>query len=84
MVIVQLSRSRRLAIGLPTMLERPTTSAFSPANEFSRSLSSMRQPSGVQGTTPSAPLTSRPTFMGWKPSTSLAGSSAPSTAASSI
>ena len=36
--------------------------------------SSIRQPSGVQGTNPSSPVASRPALTGWKPSTSLSGS----------
>ena len=36
-------------------------------------------PRGVQGTRPGWPLASRPTFSGWKPSTSLAGSTASTT-----
>ena len=55
MVTVQLSRSSSAAIGLPTMLERPTTMALRPARSGFWSLSSMRQPAGVHGTRPSAP-----------------------------
>ena len=47
-------------------------------------MSSIRQPSGVQGTSPSSPTASRPALTTWKPSTSLAGSIASITAFSSI
>ncbi len=73
MVTVQLSRSSSCAIGLPTMFERPTTTASSPERSPSRSRSSIRQPSGVQGTIDFCPVPSRPTFEMWKPSTSFSG-----------
>ena len=69
-------RSRRSAAG-PSASRRCSTgrsqrlpSAGSP--EYF--LSSLRQPSGVHGTSASSPIASRPALTGWKPSTSLAGS----------
>ena len=73
-VTVQLSPSRSSAIGLPTMFDRPMTTAFLPARSPSSARSNLRQPSGVQGTNPSSPVASRPALIGWKPSTSLSGS----------
>ena len=73
-VTVQLSASSSCAIGLPTMFERPITTASRPDRSPSRSLSSIRQPSGVHGTKPCRPVASRPALTGWKPSTSLSGS----------
>ena len=84
MVTVQLSPSSSWAIGLPTMLERPTITAFSPDSSPSSCFSSIRQPSGVHGTSPGSPTASRPALTTWKPSTSLSGSMAPSTAEASI
>ncbi len=67
MVTVQLSASSSWAIGLPTMLERPTTTASSPLRSPRRSFSSIRQPSGVQGTigasAPRPPVIRRPALM---------------------
>ena len=63
-VTVQLSPINSAAIGLPTMLERPTTSARAPASDPSVSLSSIRQPNGVHGIiASSAPVASLPTLM---------------------
>ena len=76
MVTVAFSASSNCATGLPTMLERPITTASSPASERCTVLASMTQPSGVQGTRPGRPVASRPALTGWKPSTSLAGSMA--------
>ena len=47
-------------------------------------LASMMQPSGVQGTSAGRPVASRPALIGWKPSTSLAGSIASMTFCASI
>mgnify|MGYP006915294090 CR=1 FL=1 len=55
-VTVALSPKRSCAIGLPTMFERPTTTAFSPARLPRWSRSIIRQPSGVQGTIDFCPL----------------------------
>ena len=63
-VTVQFSASSSCAIGLPTMLERPITTASRPDRSPSRSLRSIRQPSGVQGTSPSSPTASRPALIG--------------------
>ncbi len=84
MVTVQCACSSSCAIGLPTMLERPTTTASRPARLPSVSRSSIRQPSGVQGTKPSVPIESLPTLAMWKPSTSLSGSIASMIAASTM
>ena len=62
-VTVQFSRSSSCAIGLPTMFDRPITTASSPARSPSRSRSSIRQPSGVQGTIAGCPVASRPTLI---------------------
>ena len=51
MVTVQFARSSSCAIGLPTMFERPTTTASRPAEVAELLLAAAcRQPSGVQGT----------------------------------
>src|SRR5436190_6702820 len=81
MVTVQSARSSSCATGRPTRVERPITTACLPLNDPSVSASSIEQPSGVQGTgkssgAPEAIEPSRPTFIGWKPSTSLSGSTA--------
>ncbi len=62
MVTVQFSASSNCATGLPTMLERPMTTASRPASEPSASLASITEPTGVQGTSDSCPVESRPTF----------------------
>ena len=59
-VTVQLSAIKSWVIGLPTILERPTTTARLPERSPSRSFSSIRQPSGVQGTSALPPVASRP------------------------
>ena len=57
----------------------PMTTARVPAiSMFDRSSISM-MPEGVQATSDARPCTSRPTFVGWKPSTSFAGSIASKT-----
>ena len=86
MVTVQSARSSSCATGRPTRFERPITTALAPAILPSASCSSIEQPSGVHGTgkssgAPGAAEARRPTFIGWKPSTSLAGSIASSTSA---
>ena len=78
-VTVQLSPSSSCAIGRPTMFDRPITTASSPASSPSRSRSSIRQPSGVQGTIARRPVASRPALATWKPSTSFSGATASST-----
>ena len=84
MVTVAFSASSSCASGLPTMLERPTTTAFIPASEACTVFARRMQPSGVQGTSDGRPVDSRPAFIGWKPSTSLAGSIASITFSESI
>ena len=71
------------AWGFPTMLERPKTTQCFPAGSTPPSASSSMTPAGVQGKKQGSPVISLPTFMGWKPSTSLSGSIASSTAFSS-
>ena len=61
------------AIGLPTMLERPTTTASRPERSPKRSVNSIIQPSGVHGTKPDWPTLNRPALITWNPSTSLSG-----------
>ena len=46
------SAEKQLAIGFPTMFERPTTTASSPARSVRTDSTRRRQPSGVQGTKP--------------------------------
>ncbi len=48
-VTVQLSRSRSAAMGLPTMFERPMTTAFTPFRSRMTFLARMAEPVGVQG-----------------------------------
>ncbi len=83
-VTVALSPRRSWAMGLPTMFERPTTTASAPERSprWSRSIS--RQPSGVQGAMAFCPVARRPTLAMVKPSTSLAGSMASMTASARI
>ena len=61
-------------MGLPTMSLRPITTARRPATGISCRASSSMMPAGVQGTKRARFCTSRPTFSGWNPSTSFAGS----------
>ncbi len=58
----QWARSNRVAIGLPTMFERPMTTACKPLRSPQVSSSNRMQPLGVQGVSTSAPWTSPPTF----------------------
>ena len=50
-------------MGLPTMLERPTTTARAPESSPTVARSSIMQPSGVQGTSPGRPTARRPTLI---------------------
>ena len=50
------------ASGLPTMFERPTTTAWRPASGTPACSSSRITPAGVQGTTPGRPASSAPRF----------------------
>ena len=75
MVTVQFSRSSSCATGLPTRLERPTTTASRPDSEpsaiaaaASGSRAACRAPSAGGGRSPACPT------LAVKPSTSLAGS----------
>ncbi len=81
-VTVQLAASSNCASGLPTRIERPTTSARLPAMSPSVSRSMIMQPSGVQGVSAGRLLASRPALVTVRPSTSLSGSSTASTRAS--
>ncbi len=80
--------SSNCAIGLPTMFERPSTTACLPASEGPITLSiSSAEPMGVHGTSALAvapPASSPTTLTGWNPSTSLAGSIAISTRSASM
>mmetsp|Transcript_979 Transcript_979/g.1545 ORF Transcript_979/g.1545 Transcript_979/m.1545 type:complete len:204 (+) Transcript_979:926-1537(+) len=74
------------ATGMPTILERPTTTARLPAMATPHLSSSSIQPKGVQGTKRGCRpfMVSWPTFSGWNPSTSFSRLTALSTACSSI
>ena len=62
------------AIGLPTMLLRPTITQSAPAVVTPLACNMYNTPAGVHGANPSfSPMSSLPTFTGWKPSTSLSG-----------
>ena len=50
------------------------TTASSPARSLRTDLARITHPEGVQGASACAPDARRPTLIGWKPSTSLAGS----------
>ena len=71
--------SSSIAIGFPTISLRPITTACAPAIAMPLRTSSSTMPDGVHGISRARPCTSRPTFVGWKPSTSLAGSIASNT-----
>ena len=58
-VTVAFSASSSWISGLPTMLERPTTTASMPASERCTVFASMTQPSGVQGVSAGRPVASR-------------------------
>ena len=83
-VTVAWRRSRSRATGLPTMFERPTTTARFPARSSPASSTRARIPRGVQATMPSSsPRRSFPALTGWNPSTSLPGGIASRTSRSS-
>ena len=85
MVTVALARTSSRATGMPTMLERPKTTALAPFR-LGRALSmKSMQPAGVQGTNSgSRPFCARrPMLSGWKPSTSFSMLTALSTRSSS-
>ena len=78
-------RSRSsMATGLPTMFERPTTSARAPANGVCASSRSRRIPSGVHGRRPGRPVKRAPALCGPKPSTSFCGASVSSTSSAEM
>ena len=63
------------AMGLPTMLPRPRMTTSAPSVRTPERTSNSTTPAGVQGLKPvSSPSMSLPTLTGWKPSTSLVGS----------
>ena len=72
-VTVALRSSRSDATGLPTRIERPTTTASAPSSSTSGRRSSSITPAGVQGRSPGCPWARRPALIGVRPSTSLAG-----------
>ncbi len=83
MVTVQFSANSSIATGLPTMLERPITTASLPDSGTPDCLSMYMIPLGVQATTPSWPVNSLPALSIWNPSTSFWGKMLASTASSS-
>ena len=83
-VTVAFAWSSSSATGLPTMSLRPTTTARAPSSGTSYSSSSAMTPSGVARHERRAAEESWPAFSGWKPSTSLTGSIARMTRASSM
>ena len=73
MVTVAFSCKSSSAMGLPTMLLRPTTTASLPLMGIPARLSMCSAPFGVQATTQSSPRDRRPALISWKPSTSFSG-----------
>ena len=73
MVVVALAFTNSSAAGIPTMFDRPTTTAFAPSICAPAFSSRIMHPAGVQGTkSGSRPFCARrPMFTGWKPSTSF-------------
>ena len=61
-VTVALRPSSMIAMGLPTMLLRPTTTASLPARSAPILSSIAMHPAGVQGANPGFPTTRLPTF----------------------
>mmetsp|Transcript_39001 Transcript_39001/g.54183 ORF Transcript_39001/g.54183 Transcript_39001/m.54183 type:complete len:255 (+) Transcript_39001:295-1059(+) len=86
MVTVASRFSSSMAAGIPTMLDRPTTTACLPAICTPVRSSSSMQPLGVQGTNRgSRPfIESCPMFRGWNPSTSFSMLMAAKTVCSSM
>ena len=72
-VTVPFSRSKRAAIGLPTILLRPMITHSFPSIEILDLFKSWMIPAGVQDKNPFSPIQSLPTLTGWNPSTSLSG-----------
>ena len=63
-VTVAFSCKSSIAIGLPTILLRPTMTACLPAIGMSDRFNISITPAGVHGTSASSPRLSRPTFTG--------------------
>ncbi len=75
----------RMAIrGFPTRLLRPQMTTCLPSGLFPLRMSNSCTPCGVQGRKYGSPISIRPTFTGWNPSTSFSGSMAFSTLSSSM
>ena len=74
MVTVALRPKSSRAVGRPTMVLRPTTTARAPSSGTPAWSSRASTPAGVHGTRYGRPDARRPTLTGWKPSTSLRGS----------
>ena len=70
-VTVAFACSSSNAIGLPTVLLRPMTTACLPRSSMPVLSMSLMQPYGVQGRKPARPLASSPALRTEKPSTSL-------------
>ena len=66
-VTVALAFRSRLASGLPTRIERPTTTASAPSGSTPAWRSSSITPCGVHGTRPGRPWASRPALAGGQP-----------------
>src|SRR6059036_2966086 len=64
---------RRAASGFPTMLLRPTITTSLPLGSYPLRVRSSTTPEGVAGANRGRPISTRPTFTGWKQSTSLSG-----------
>src|SRR5207247_1715531 len=61
------------ASGFPTMLLRPTITTSLPLGSYPLRVRSSMTPEGVAGANRGRPISTRPTFTGWKQSTSLSG-----------
>ena len=83
-VTVACSARSSIAIGLPTISLRPITTASLPFSSTPCSASITITPDGVAGTRKGSPRKRSPALDGWKPSTSLSGSTARSTFGSSM
>ena len=72
-VTVQFSFINNIAAGMPTMFDRPTTTAFFPLSSTPERFKSSMHPFGVHGTNKgSCPFIANfPMFSGWNPSTSF-------------
>src|SRR5512137_1083255 len=64
---------RSAAIGLPTSILRPATTATAPETGIRYSARRVMIPVGVQGVNRGLPEKRRPRFSGWNPSTSFSG-----------